>query len=98
MVCAFVLCSLAVVTGTDGHHALLPWAEIDPGRVPVLLAVTIDATPLDRAGPRLVPPRDRRGPRTPLDDSRTRRTHQAGHTGLDEPALSATEEAGSHRC
>jgi len=56
---------LIAVTGADGHHALLSWAEIDPdfGRAPVLLAATIDATPLDRAGPQLVLPQDRCGAR-----------------------------------
>lgn len=51
--------------GADGHHALLTWAEIDPdfGRAPVLLAVRIDGTPLDRAGPQLVVPQDRCGAR-----------------------------------
>ncbi|QJT04707.1 molybdopterin-dependent oxidoreductase [Streptomyces asoensis] len=56
---------LIAVSGADGHHALLSWAEIDPdfGRAPVLLAVTIDDTPLDRAGPQLVLPQDRCGAR-----------------------------------
>lgn len=56
---------LIAVTGVDGHHALLSWAEIDPdfGRAPVLLAVSIDATPLDRTGPQLVLPQDRCGAR-----------------------------------
>ncbi|MFF3371706.1 molybdopterin-dependent oxidoreductase [Streptomyces sp. NPDC002680] len=56
---------LIAVTGGDGHHVLLSWAEIDPdfGRAPVLLAATIDATPLDRAGPQLVLPQDRCGAR-----------------------------------
>jgi len=56
---------LIAVTGADGHHALLSWAEIDPdfGRAPVLLAVRIDDTPLDRAGPQLVLPQDRCGAR-----------------------------------
>ncbi|BAC69428.1 hypothetical protein AQJ43_07930 [Streptomyces avermitilis] len=56
---------LIAVTGADGHHALLSWAEIDPdfGRAPVLLAVSIDGTPLDRAGPQLVLPQDRCGAR-----------------------------------
>ncbi|MEU0052724.1 molybdopterin-dependent oxidoreductase [Streptomyces sp. NPDC006184] len=56
---------LIAVTGADGHHALLSWAEIDPdfGRAPVLLAVSIDDTPLDRAGPQLVLPQDRCGAR-----------------------------------
>ncbi|MFJ3234070.1 molybdopterin-dependent oxidoreductase [Streptomyces sp. NPDC086787] len=56
---------LIAVTGADGHHALLSWAEIDPdfGHAPVLLAATIDDTPLDRAGPQLVLPQDRCGAR-----------------------------------
>ncbi|MFJ9867084.1 molybdopterin-dependent oxidoreductase [Streptomyces sp. NPDC101165] len=56
---------LIAVTGTDGHHALLSWAEIDPdfAHAPVLLAVTIDGTPLDAAGPQLVLPQDRCGAR-----------------------------------
>ncbi|MER5682225.1 molybdopterin-dependent oxidoreductase [Streptomyces sp. NPDC002205] len=56
---------LIAVTGADGHHALLSWAEIDPdfGRAAVLLAVGIDDTPLDRAGPQLVLPQDRCGAR-----------------------------------
>ncbi|MER6012593.1 molybdopterin-dependent oxidoreductase [Streptomyces bluensis] len=56
---------LIAVTGTDGHHTLLSWAEIDPdfGRAPVLLAVSIDDTPLHRAGPQLVLPQDRCGAR-----------------------------------
>ncbi|NEA97696.1 molybdopterin-dependent oxidoreductase [Streptomyces sp. SID13726] len=56
---------LIAVSGVDGHHALLSWAEIDPdfGRAPVLLAVTIDTAPLDRAGPQLVLPQDRCGAR-----------------------------------
>ncbi|MFD3588448.1 molybdopterin-dependent oxidoreductase [Streptomyces sp. NPDC058683] len=56
---------LIVVTGADGHHALLSWAEIDPdfAHAPVLLAVGIDDTPLDLAGPQLVLPQDRCGAR-----------------------------------
>jgi DMSO/TMAO reductase YedYZ molybdopterin-dependent catalytic subunit len=56
---------LIAVRGADGHHALLSWAEIDPdfGRAPVLLAVRIDDTPLDRDGPQLVLPQDRCGAR-----------------------------------
>ncbi|NNN30220.1 molybdopterin-dependent oxidoreductase [Streptomyces sp. S3(2020)] len=56
---------LIAVSGTDGHQALLSWAEIDPdfGRAPVLLAVTLDDTPLDRTGPQLVVPQDRCGAR-----------------------------------
>lgn len=56
---------LIAVHGIDGHQVLLSWAEIDPdfGRAPVLLAVTADGTPLDRAGPQLVLPQDRCGAR-----------------------------------
>lgn len=56
---------LIAVSGTDGHRALLSWAEIDPdfGCAPVLLAVTADDVPLDRAGPQLVLPQDRCGTR-----------------------------------
>ncbi|MFD0004440.1 molybdopterin-dependent oxidoreductase [Streptomyces sp. NPDC127178] len=56
---------LIAVSGADGRHALLSWAEIDPdfGRAPVLLAVGIDDTSLDRAGPQLVLPQDRCGAR-----------------------------------
>ncbi|MEE4489086.1 molybdopterin-dependent oxidoreductase [Streptomyces sp. BE230] len=56
---------LIAVSGADGHHALLSWAEIDPdfGQAQVLLAVTIDGTPLDHAGPQLVLPQDRCGAR-----------------------------------
>jgi DMSO/TMAO reductase YedYZ molybdopterin-dependent catalytic subunit len=56
---------LIAVTGTDGHHAVLSWAEIDPdfADAPVLLAVTIDGTPLDATGPQLVLPQDRCGAR-----------------------------------
>ncbi|MFF3935556.1 molybdopterin-dependent oxidoreductase [Streptomyces phaeofaciens] len=56
---------LIAVTGADGHHALLSWAEVDPdfGRAPVLLAVSVDGTPLDLAGPQLVLPQDRCGAR-----------------------------------
>jgi DMSO/TMAO reductase YedYZ molybdopterin-dependent catalytic subunit len=56
---------LIAITGADGHHALMTWAEIDPdfARAPVLLAVRIDGTPLDRAGPQLVLPQDRCGAR-----------------------------------
>ncbi|MEU9247672.1 molybdopterin-dependent oxidoreductase [Streptomyces sp. NPDC048385] len=56
---------LITVTGGDGHHALLSWAEIDPdfAHAPVLLGVSIDDTPLDRPGPQLVLPQDRCGVR-----------------------------------
>ncbi|MGW2651577.1 molybdopterin-dependent oxidoreductase [Streptomyces sp. NPDC001393] len=56
---------LIAVTGADGHHAVLSWAEIDPdfADAPVLLGVRIDDTPLDAAGPQLVLPQDRCGAR-----------------------------------
>ncbi|OIJ66965.1 molybdopterin-dependent oxidoreductase [Streptomyces mangrovisoli] len=56
---------LIAVSGTDGHRALLSWAEIDPdfAHAPVLLAVGIDDTSLDGAGPQLVLPQDRCGAR-----------------------------------
>ncbi|MFI8003472.1 molybdopterin-dependent oxidoreductase [Streptomyces sp. NPDC086010] len=64
---------LVLLSGADGHHVLLSWAELDLdfGRVPVLLAVSIDETPLDRAGPQLVLPQDRCGAR-----------HISGITGI----------------
>ncbi|WP_037850885.1 molybdopterin-dependent oxidoreductase [Streptomyces sp. NRRL S-340] len=56
---------LIAVRGTDGHHTLLSWAEIDPdfGRAPVLLAVALDGTPLGSTGTQLVLPQDRCGGR-----------------------------------
>ncbi|MFI6878855.1 molybdopterin-dependent oxidoreductase [Streptomyces sp. NPDC050400] len=56
---------LIAVSGADGHRTLLSWAEIDPdfGRAPVLLAVAMDDSPLDSAGPQLVLPQDRCGAR-----------------------------------
>lgn len=56
---------LIAVTGADGHHVLLSWAEIDPdfAHAPVLLAVSIDGEPLDLTGPQLVLPQDRCGGR-----------------------------------
>lgn len=53
------------MTGNDGHRAVLSWAEIDPdfADAPVMLAVAIDGTPLDAAGPQLVLPQDRCGAR-----------------------------------
>ncbi|KFG10310.1 molybdopterin-dependent oxidoreductase [Streptomyces scabiei] len=56
---------LIAVRGADRHHALLSWAKIDPdfGRAPVLLATTLDDTPLDRTGAQLVLPQDRCGAR-----------------------------------
>ncbi|GAA2014419.1 hypothetical protein GCM10009839_06680 [Catenulispora yoronensis] len=51
---------LITITGTDGHFTLLSWAEIDPefSGQQVLLATSIDARPLDAAGPQLVVPTD----------------------------------------
>ncbi|MET8682797.1 molybdopterin-dependent oxidoreductase [Streptomyces sp. NPDC004732] len=56
---------LIALSGADGHRVLLTWAEIDPdfGGAPVLLALSLDDTPLDRAGPQLVLPQDRCGGR-----------------------------------
>lgn len=53
------------LTGADGHLALLSWAETDPDfpHAPVLVAVSIDGTPLDLAGPQPVLPQDRCGAR-----------------------------------
>ncbi|MFF7210981.1 molybdopterin-dependent oxidoreductase [Streptomyces sp. NPDC008238] len=64
---------LIAVTGADGHHALLSWAEIDPdfGQARVLLATRVDGTPLDVQGPQLVLPQDRCGAR-----------HISGITGI----------------
>ncbi|MFB7028909.1 MULTISPECIES: molybdopterin-dependent oxidoreductase [unclassified Streptomyces] len=56
---------LVAVSGGDGHHALLSWAEIDAdfGDAPVLLATRMDDRDLDGAGPQLVVPSDRCGAR-----------------------------------
>ncbi|MEU8588385.1 hypothetical protein AB0C59_15515 [Streptomyces sp. NPDC048664] len=56
---------LIAVTGADGHHVLLSWAEIDPdfGHAPVLLATRVDDTSLEGPGPQLVLPQDRCGAR-----------------------------------
>ncbi|MGW7073044.1 molybdopterin-dependent oxidoreductase [Streptomyces sp. NPDC054855] len=56
---------LIAVSGTDGHRALLTWAEIDPdfACAPILLAVSLDDAPLHQAGPQLVVPQDRCGGR-----------------------------------
>ncbi|MGQ5635129.1 MULTISPECIES: molybdopterin-dependent oxidoreductase [unclassified Streptomyces] len=56
---------LIAVSGADGHHAVLSWAEIAPdfAAAPVLLGVCVDDTPLDAAGPQLVLPQDRCGGR-----------------------------------
>ncbi|MGW3391904.1 molybdopterin-dependent oxidoreductase [Streptomyces cinereoruber] len=56
---------LLAVSGGDGHHALLSWAEIDAdfGDAPVLLATRTDDRDLDGDGPQLVVPSDRCGAR-----------------------------------
>ncbi|GAA0654698.1 hypothetical protein GCM10010193_01120 [Kitasatospora atroaurantiaca] len=56
---------LLTVTGADGHCAVLSWAEIDPdfGGQQILLATSIDGTPLDETGPQLVIPADHCGAR-----------------------------------
>ncbi|MEU0625146.1 molybdopterin-dependent oxidoreductase [Streptomyces rubiginosohelvolus] len=56
---------LLAVTGGDGHHAVLSWAEIDAdfGDAPVLLATRMDGRPLEPDGSQLVMPRDRCGAR-----------------------------------
>lgn len=53
------------VTGRDGHHAVLSWAELDAdfGDAPVLLATAMDGRALDAAGSQLVVPSDRCGAR-----------------------------------
>ena len=55
---------MLAVTGGDGHHAVLSWAEIDAdfGDSPILLAVAMDGRHLD-AGSQLVVPTDRCGAR-----------------------------------
>jgi DMSO/TMAO reductase YedYZ molybdopterin-dependent catalytic subunit len=56
---------LLAVTGGDGHHTVLSWAEIDAdfGNTPILLAVAIDGRDLDAEGSQLVVPTDRCGAR-----------------------------------
>ncbi|GGY10266.1 molybdopterin-dependent oxidoreductase [Streptomyces tanashiensis] len=56
---------LLAVSGGDGHHALLSWAEIDSdfGDAPVLLATRMDEQWLDTPGSQLVVPSDRCGAR-----------------------------------
>ncbi|MEU8697716.1 molybdopterin-dependent oxidoreductase [Streptomyces sp. NPDC048680] len=56
---------LVAVTGGDGHHTVLSWAEVDAdfGNVPVLLATGMDGRGLDAAGSQLVVPADRCGAR-----------------------------------
>ncbi|MEU1232399.1 molybdopterin-dependent oxidoreductase [Streptomyces sp. NPDC005828] len=56
---------LVFVSGGDGHHAVLSWAEIDAdfGNAPVLLATRMDDEDLDTIGTQLVVPSDRCGAR-----------------------------------
>ncbi|MFB6521428.1 molybdopterin-dependent oxidoreductase [Streptomyces sp. NPDC056401] len=56
---------LLAVTGGDGHHSMLSWAELDAdfGASPVLLATRLDGEDLDEAGAQLVVPSDRCGAR-----------------------------------
>lgn len=56
---------LLAVTGGDGHHTVLSWAEIDAdfGDIPILLATAMDGRPLDAEGTQLVVPSDRCGAR-----------------------------------
>ncbi|THA71031.1 molybdopterin-dependent oxidoreductase [Streptomyces sp. A0958] len=56
---------LLAVSGGDGHHTVLSWAEIDAdfGNAPVLLATRMDGRDLDEAGTQFVVPHDRRGAR-----------------------------------
>ncbi|MEV7425592.1 molybdopterin-dependent oxidoreductase [Streptomyces sp. NPDC091212] len=56
---------LLAVTGGDGHHTVLSWAEIDAdfGNVPILLATAMDGRSLECAGSQLVVPSDRCGAR-----------------------------------
>ncbi|MEU3186024.1 molybdopterin-dependent oxidoreductase [Streptomyces sp. NPDC006923] len=56
---------LLAVTGGDGHHTVLSWAELDADftNTPVLLATRMDGRPLDAEGSQLVVPSDRCGAR-----------------------------------
>lgn len=56
---------LLAISGGDGHHSVLSWAELDAdfGDVPVLLATRLDGEDLDGAGSQLVVPADRCGAR-----------------------------------
>ncbi|MFK4227098.1 molybdopterin-dependent oxidoreductase [Streptomyces sp. NPDC019890] len=56
---------LLAVSGGDGHHTVLSWAEIDAdfGNAPMLLATRMDGQDLDAAGTQLVVPSDRCGAR-----------------------------------
>jgi DMSO/TMAO reductase YedYZ molybdopterin-dependent catalytic subunit len=53
------------VSGGDGHHAVLSWAEIDAdfGDVPMLLATDMDGRGLETEGAQLVVPSDYCGAR-----------------------------------
>ncbi|MEU0977887.1 molybdopterin-dependent oxidoreductase [Streptomyces griseus] len=56
---------LLAVSGGDGHHTVLSWAEIDRDFAgsPILLATRLDGRGLDTAGSQLVVPSDRCGAR-----------------------------------
>jgi hypothetical protein len=56
---------LLAVTGGDGHHTVLSWAEIDAdfGNVPMLLATVMDGLSLQSVGSQLVVPSDHCGAR-----------------------------------
>ncbi|WP_237530372.1 molybdopterin-dependent oxidoreductase [Streptomyces sp. SID3212] len=56
---------LLAVTGGDGHHTVLSWAEVDAdfGNVPILLATSMDGRGLDAEGSQLVVPSDHCGAR-----------------------------------
>ncbi|MFJ7207722.1 molybdopterin-dependent oxidoreductase [Streptomyces sp. NPDC098789] len=56
---------LLAISGGDGHHTVLAWAELDAdfGASPVLLATRMDGVDLDAAGSQLVVPSDRCGAR-----------------------------------
>ncbi|WP_314246753.1 molybdopterin-dependent oxidoreductase [Streptomyces kutzneri] len=56
---------LLAVSGGDGHHSVLAWAELDAdfGGSPVLLATRLDGEDLDESGAQLVVPSDRCGAR-----------------------------------
>ncbi|MEV7542691.1 molybdopterin-dependent oxidoreductase [Streptomyces sp. NPDC089915] len=56
---------LLAVSGGDGHHTVLSWAELDDDFCgsPVLLATRLDGEELDGPGSQLVVPSDRCGAR-----------------------------------
>ncbi|KOU35298.1 molybdopterin-dependent oxidoreductase [Streptomyces sp. WM6368] len=56
---------LLAVSGGDGRHTVLAWAELDAdfGDSPVLLATRLDGQDLDASGAQLVVPSDRCGAR-----------------------------------